>query len=303
MPTDSLRAVRLPITNRLHCGADSAKALLRSYGDHMLGGRADWLGRPWFWVAAVVLVAAVAASASAAGSPHENRVDSLRYRDDAFYLEIEPEGDFRERRWGRSDDGGATWTVVNREDLPPVRTWGNLPNTQCAQDGACYRRNQEGYVLEREDATGNWVVEYRSGDLINTVAINPANGAQAVAMVGWTTVVSRRPDGAWVGVDVVAATGPPQWQADLLRILRNPLTILVIGIALTVAGLGLSQPSRLRTAWIIGNLGATWLLIQWTPTSGVIGWILAIWLVLALGGLAAVRVHGRRRRADDEVLR
>ena len=179
-----------------------------------------------------------------------DRVDDLDYRSDGFYARVSPSDHYRPGRWVRSIDGGLTWTGVDEDAVPRV-AWGRTENPRCAGDGVCYRRNDEGYSVERGDDHHGWTVEYASAVILTELAVNPRDSAQAMLIVDWERILRRAPDGTWSVVDVAAATSPPVWQVILDAVQRSQLALVGVGALLCLlGGRRYGAAGRARGIWI-----------------------------------------------------
>lgn len=228
----------------------------------------------------------------------QTTLDGVSYRGDGFYAVISQGRG--ERRDVRSVDGGMTWTVISRAEVPPpIRGLDDIE--QCAHDGICYRLNQEGLVVERGNPDRGWVVEYRTRTPVRELAVNLDDSSRAVVQLNRTAIAFRSRSGVWSQLDLVELTDPPKWQTNLLGLAREPMTTAVLAVTLALlGGLG-ARTDQFRALWIVGTLGFASLVYYFSRSMS--GWEL-LWLQLGwvltsvclLAGYRRIAARGRDRR-------
>ena len=222
-------------------------------------------------------------------------LDGVSYRGDAFYAVISQGPG--ERRDVRSEDGGMTWTVISKAQVPPrMRGLGDIE--QCAHDGVCYRLNQEGLVVERGNPDRGWVVEYRSRIPVRELAVDLIDSSRAVVQLDRTDIAFRSRSGVWSELDLVELTDPPRWQMSLLGLVREPMTTAVLAVTLALlGGLG-ARTDQFRTLWIVGTLGFAGFI--YSLSRSMPGWDLLWlqlgWLIISVSLLGVYRRITARSR-------
>lgn len=249
---------------------------------------------------AVIAVAVAGRSPAPTRSPE---VIVLGFRGDAFYVNVW-DSDSRVLRPARSEDGGRTWVIVDRSTVPKLIPTGLPKNMRCADDGICYRRNQEGLVVERGSMDLGWTVEYTTSTprALSSLDVNPNDSSQAIVQVDVTVVAYRDPGGIWTRLDVAAAIDPPEEESEVLRVLMLPVTSAVLALLLAVTGAWRARPGWRQTGWVLGNVVMLGLVMLLPANSlrahWLVAWILGAWIVVA-----AVLLLGRaaRRRTREAV--
>lgn len=261
----------------------------------------DRFERRWIAVAIVVSGLLLGLSAATALGPIAHEKDGiglLAHWGDAFYARIDPRGDDRLTRWVRSDDG-VSWTVVERKDMPRAIPGWNKVSAYCANDGWCYRINDEGYDVERGNDRQGWVVEIRSATQLSYVAVNPQNSGQALVIADRKAILVRGRDVTWSAANVIAATAPPVWEDSLQRLLGSQLSLVVIGVALClIGGWRYGRVGDARGIWVTANVVTMCGLVYARPTPDGLEWALIAWLAVGVTILALPLP--RRRAAPPE---
>ncbi len=250
--------------------------------------------------ALVALGIVVAARPAAPVRPAEITV--LGFRGDAFYATVRHSGS-SESVFVRSDDGGRSWAIVDRATVPKTMGPGLPQGARCANDGVCYRRNQEGFVVERGDVNEAWTVEYTTSrtTAMRTLDVNPANSSQAMMQVDRSMIAFRDSFASWMTLDVAAATEGEHQRSAVPPWLLLPLTSVALAFVLSIAG-GLTEaPGRFQSGWVLGNVGMLGLVLVSLPSlraNWSIGWLLGIWVVADTAVLVIRRVR-RSRTLED----
>lgn len=245
---------------------------------------------------AVIAVAAAGRSSAPTRSPE---VIVLGFRGDAFYVNLWDSGS-RLLQPARSENGGRTWVIADRATVPTPTPDGFRKDMRCADDGICYRRNQEGFMVERGSMDSGWTVEYTTPNsrVLSSLDVNPNDSSQAIVQVSQTVLAYRDFGGVWRPMDVAAAIDLPEPESEVLRVLMLPVTRAVLALVLALTGAWRLRPGRRQTGWVLGNVVMLGLVMLLPADSlrahWLIAWILGAWVVVAV--LLLGRVVRRRAR-------